>query len=289
MTTDDTLDGQAVRGVRDRSLVAAYEPHDLAQDHLEAKLQSHGFTVEQHGTDDRHADEIKLGHGPDILVKRDGVGVCYIEIKSKTDPTWIGRCNYRHYREYSSFAAEVNLPVFIWFALVDEDQETVDRTAFIEIEGDNDQISGDVLDITDEELVFHERHTEQLDDGYYTVEGDDCLNVRSDQQIVDEIPNVFGNRVVCLNEDQFRSWEWFLRRIDVDTDGQKPLDELFDAVEDLLAEQVFENPKYDIYQFRTQKGRAGPSLDGHTEINLRKGDDDVEVVVDGATIGTVSP
>ena len=212
----------SVQAVRDRSLVEAYEPHDFAQELLEQRLKRHGFTVEQHGDDARHADEILFGDGPDVAVyATDDDGgptelVAYIEVKSKENEKWYGRCNRRHFNEYVNFAAEVDVPVFIWFALVDADDGLCLRDDFFQVE-DTNQIDGEVID-TDTEIVFEYddlEHVTTTDEGreIHAVNKKDIINVSRGDQITAMIPSVHGNDVVCLNEDELRSTPFILSQL----------------------------------------------------------------------------
>jgi len=185
--------------------------------HLKARLQAHGFTVEDHGDDARHADEVYMGDGPDLKVYDDGELVAYIELKVKTSQEWFARCNRRHYNEYVNFTNEVDEPVFIWFALVDSETEQLHRSAFFEVE-DTDQIDGRVVDVTEQSMVFPEDAIEPVEGGpegtqYVAVDADDIAGVRPGDVIADEIPNVHGNDVLCLNEDDLRSMPHFLHRV----------------------------------------------------------------------------
>jgi hypothetical protein len=183
-----------------------------------------------------------LGHGPDLAISRPqrrytaneaGLGsqyidrqtgrfvsedtalelVAYIEIKTKTDPDWFGRCNLRHLREYVNFHNETDVPVFIWFCYVKEDTSVVHREAFVEIT-DMDQIQGRVVDVRDAELVFDEADIDHVnDDGLRKLEGTDAINVEPSDTITDFIPDVFGNDVVELNDKEYRSWPHFLHVI----------------------------------------------------------------------------
>jgi len=228
--------------VRDRSLEAAYETHDVGQEILESRLETHGFTVEQHGTDARHVDDVYLGEGPDLAIYRPhprytvndaGLGsqyidtqtgqfvseetamerVAYIEIKTKTDPEWFGFCNLRHLREYVNFHNETDVPVFIWFCFVKEDTSVVHREAFVEIT-DMDQIEGDVVDVRDEEIVFDEEDVDHVNDnGLRKLAGTDAINVDPSDTVVDFLPNIHGNDVVQLNDREYRSWPHFLHVI----------------------------------------------------------------------------
>lgn len=222
MTLEETnIDPEELQRVRDRSLEEAYEVHDIGQDMLIARLEASGFHVVEHGDDARHADEVFFGDGPDLAVYRDvdedGNPVdllCYIEIKCKEAVSWFGRCNRRHYNEYVNFSKEVETPVFIWFALVEQDSPVIHREAFVEVE-DSDQLSGKVHDVTEQEVVFHEKHCYELsaDSDLLAVEAEDLIEVRNGDIIVDGIPDVWGNDVIELDDDYFRSYAHVLYQI----------------------------------------------------------------------------
>lgn len=214
----DDLTVEQLHEVRDRPLDEAYETHDIGHTYLTAKLKRHGFVVEDHGDDARHADEVFYGEGPDIAIydsEDDSDPVAYIEIKVKTDPAWFGRCNLRHFGEYCSFSGEVDVPVFIWFALVDEDDEQIHREAFVEVDADSDPHK-EITDLSDGEVVFHEADVVEIDgdNDLQSVDGRDVVGVRRDERIVSMIPDVHGNDVVCLNDDDFRSWPHILWRLE---------------------------------------------------------------------------
>lgn len=230
--------------VRDRSLVDAYEVHDVGQAVLQSRLEASGFHVVQHGDDARHVDGVYYGDGPDLAVytvddgfevNNDGLGsqfietssgqfvppqtaltlACYIEIKCKESPEWFGRCNRRHYNEYVNFNNEVDVPVFIWFAYVDSDEELIHRDAFVEVE-DSGQLDGKVHDVTNEQIVFREDAINKLDAGtdLVSIEGTDVIEVRNGDIVVDGIPDVWGNDVIELADDHFRSYSHLLYRLD---------------------------------------------------------------------------
>jgi hypothetical protein len=221
MTLEETnLTEEQLMSVRDRSLEEAYEPHDVGQNLLESRLEAHGFTVIHHGDDARHADDVFFGDGPDIALYtcpenevEEEDPVAMVEVKTKEEPEWFGRLNKRHFKEYVSKASEVEVPVFLWFALVDTDEEAVLRDAFLEVE-DTSQIHSEVTDIAASEVVFHTDDVKQVADSLRVVEGGDVIGVRNNKVLVDGIPNVHGNDVVELNDDAFRSFPWFLHRVD---------------------------------------------------------------------------
>lgn len=227
MTLEDTgMTEQEVMAVRDRPLVEAYETHDVGMVHLKTRLQAHGFDVEDYGDDARHADEVFYGDGPDLKVYNgdsedrdtdDEELVAYIELKVKTSQEWFARCNRRHFNEYVNFTNEVDVPVFIWFALVDDETEQLHRSAFFEVE-DTDQIDGQTIDVSEQSVVFSAGVTEPVEGGdgdtqYLAVDADDIVGVRPSDVITDYIPSVHGNQVVCLNEDNLRSLPHFLHTV----------------------------------------------------------------------------
>jgi len=209
---------EALAEVRDRPLEEAYKTHDMAESILVSMFETHGYYCEQHGDDARHADEVFYGDGPDQAIYRGNACVpaeqplCYVEVKAKTDPEWFGRCNLRHFREYVQFARDTDVPVFIWFALIDEDDDQLHRDAFIEVE-DTGQISEDSVDITDTEVVFDIEDMQQANEELHYVEGSDIVRIHRNDLIVDFIPSVHGNNVVELNNKDFRSLPHVLNRL----------------------------------------------------------------------------
>lgn len=226
MTLEETnLSVEQLEEIRDRSLVDAYEVHDVGQEILEAKLEQLGFIVEPFGDDARHADEVLFGDGPDVAVyervgdevtvpdDREPLG--YIEIKTKELASWFGHCNLRHFREYVNFSNEVSAPVFIWFALVDAETERLKRDAFVEVT-DTDQIAGDVIDVSTQELVFYRDDIDPVTgtDNLCTLVGNDVIGISRQDTIVGYIPEVHGNEVIQLDDTDFLSWPGFQYRLD---------------------------------------------------------------------------
>jgi hypothetical protein len=219
MTEDVGMTEEELLNVRDRPLTESYEVHDVGYDFLVRRLTRHDLLVVDHGDDNRHVDDVIYGDGPDLAVHQTGEDgglgelLAYIEIKTKESPEWFGRCNERHFKEYVNFANEVDVPVFIWFALVDSEDERLLRDGFVRVET-RDQIEGDVIEVSERAVVFDPEDTYEIDDGYKAVDGDDVVGVRPRDDIVEYIPNVHGNDVLCLNEDQLRSFPHFLHIVE---------------------------------------------------------------------------
>lgn len=216
----ERLTPESLANVRDRSLEEAYESHDVATEILTSRLEAQGFYCEDHGDDARHVDEIFYGDGPDqavyenaVAARNDDEPLFYVEIKSKEDPEWFGRCNLRHFREYVQFARDSDVPVFIWFAYLDSATNQLHRDAFIEVR-DTDQISEDGVDISGTEVVFAEEDIHEANEDLRYVEGEDIVSIHRNDLIVDFIPFVHGNDVVELNHKEFRSLPHVLDKVD---------------------------------------------------------------------------
>jgi len=206
---------EEVQAVRDRSLAEAYQPHDVAEEILTQRLERHGFDVIQHGDEARHADQILFGEGPDKEITYNGETVAFIEVKSKEQAEWFGRCNLRHFKEYVNFSNEVDVPVMIWFGLVDAEDNICKRSGFFEVE-DTDQIDGDAQSV-ETEYAFYESDLEHVSETngetVLKVSHSDIINISPGDQIVETIPAVHGNEVVCLDENQLRSTPYILSQL----------------------------------------------------------------------------
>jgi hypothetical protein len=212
----DGLTEQSLMQVRDRTLAENYEAHDVAQEYFEKRCKELGITVVQHGDDARHADDVFFGDGPDTELRVDDERRAYTEVKSKrlsTGAEWFGRLNRRHYEEYQEFAREVDVPVVIFFALVEEQTGCIHRQAFVRV--DPETTIPDVYNVAEQDIVFDASAIETVDgsDDLRAVPCDAIQGVRRDGQIVDHIPSVKGNDVVAIDSDEFRSWPWLVHSV----------------------------------------------------------------------------
>lgn len=205
--------------VRDKPLKESYESHHVAKNVLVARLEhEYGFHVVEHGDEAPHAEEVFYGSGPDLLVYEDDTEeqlCCAIEIKSKNDEKaeWYGRLNRRHYNDYVAKAADMDVPFFLYFCLVDMDCGAITREGLLEVQGE--EIEGKVHEIEDGWVGFDNSNLEVIDEeeGISAVPASAITGVANKDEVVDGIPNVHGNDVVCLNEDKFRSLPWLLGRV----------------------------------------------------------------------------
>ena len=129
-----------------------YVPHDILQNYLVDRLSMIGLTTEQYGTDgDRsYQKNPESGYGPDLKVYAEDELAAYVEIKSKrldaNGDEWYGRLDKRHWEEYlygNNFdfdgAKNEDVPVVIFFGVVDDSTGVIVRDGFIPVE-DEDQV-----------------------------------------------------------------------------------------------------------------------------------------------------
>lgn len=231
MTLRETdLDVESVMQVRDRSLEDAYEVHDEAQDMLEQRVEEGPYQTVQHGDEAPEAEEIYFGDGPDIAVYPQGQDpentdpLAYVEVKSKEwrdgdGAEWFCRCNRRHWNHYVNFAKQTDVPTYVYFALMDTEQVFLRREAFVEVT-DREQYEGDVTDLSEkEELLVKE---EDIDFDYngagagmdlVSIDPEDIFGISRGTQLVNGIPEVWGNSVVSLDETDCRSFGHFLNEL----------------------------------------------------------------------------
>ncbi len=137
-------------------------PHDLLQDYLIDRFSMIGLETEQFGYDGgRGVDDAAYAYGPDMKVYADGELVAYIEIKSKrldaNGDDWYARLDKDHWEQYMyghdfgfDGAKGEDVPVVIYFGVVDEDNGVIVRDGFIPVESeeqvqDGFRLGGDIV------------------------------------------------------------------------------------------------------------------------------------------------
>lgn len=128
-----------------------YNIHDVLQNYFETNVELAGLEVEHYGTDDRHAN-LRRGYGPDLAVYNADELLCYVEVKSKrlSSDDWYGRLDRHSWEDYLygdedgffNGAKEVDVPVFLYFGVVDEDKDDVIRDGFIQIDDEDQVVEG---------------------------------------------------------------------------------------------------------------------------------------------------
>jgi len=119
-----------------------------------------------------------------------------VDVKTKSSQDWMGIFNERHLVKYARWAALYDVPVVVFFTLVDEDTETVGTDSF-------------VVEIPpfDEYEQYYRHYAKDGVDAHFYLDSTDT--------IVDDCPIVkrtFGandaNRVVVCDENHYQSLEY---------------------------------------------------------------------------------
>ena len=121
MRRDENIKADELNRPEGNDLVSNYDKHDVGEQYIAILCESRGLRVENWGIDMRHDDgdgvifddkmDLKVYDGEDF------VGI--IEVKTKTNPRYIGSMNARHLDDYKDVAGEHEVPVFIVFLHVD--------------------------------------------------------------------------------------------------------------------------------------------------------------------------
>ncbi|WP_226041144.1 hypothetical protein [Natrinema sp. DC36] len=125
-------------------------------------------------------------------------GVC--DIKTKANPDWLGKFNLRHLTHYSYWAEAYDVPVFLYFTLVDlESEEVGERNIIMEVP--HDWYWGELA-----------RHYDSDDDLRLTY--GECKDAARDCPLVDRTfraPD--GNLVVSTNEDLYDNLDYITEKV----------------------------------------------------------------------------
>jgi hypothetical protein len=116
-----------------------------------------------------------------------------VDVKSKRSEDWLGVLNLRHFAHYAEWARQYDVPVFIYFTLVDMDDEEVGEQNIL--------VPVEPFERLDEYVEhFGSRSNTKLDWSAIT---DDCEIVERTWGARD------GNAVVKLDESAYRDFDWF--------------------------------------------------------------------------------
>lgn len=122
-------------------------------------------------------------------------GVC--DVKTKASRSWLGKFNLRHLAHYTEWADRYNVPVFLYFTMVDTDSESVGEEDFI-------------VPITPfenyETYVRHFDHSTSFKTDWRRIE-DDCPFVSDCFRAPD------GNPVVSVAEDARTNFDWLVENV----------------------------------------------------------------------------
>ena len=132
-------DAQRVDG---HTFESAYDAHDIAERHVTTHLEHMGFVVEPWGIDMREDDSVLGDDKMDLKVREQpsnppmdsGSLAGLMEVKTKRSEDWFGVVNRHHFRKYLARVHEHDVPGFIYMSLLDDDEESIVRDTFIEVE-----------------------------------------------------------------------------------------------------------------------------------------------------------
>jgi len=193
------------------TLESAYAKHDVGEAFFTGRCVEVGFTVEAWGIDMRGADEmiyddqmdLRLwrGVGDEVVANQpDGELAAVADVKTKANDDWMGICNLRHLVHYAEWAVEFDVPVFVFFTMVDADNDVVGDESFSVV------IDPDDIDYLDDYTEYYDR-----DVGYTDLT---LGNAAEDFDIVERVftaPD--GNTVVKLDEQYYTDTTTLLRDI----------------------------------------------------------------------------
>ena len=184
----------------DNDLQSNYILHDYAEAYFTGRIDQLGYHIEQWGIDQRQNDQtLTYDDKMDLRIwGEDGNidlrGVC--DIKSKSSERWLGLFNERHLVKYTNWADMYDVPVFVFFTLVDMDEDEVGRTNVV---------------VPIEPWDGYEKYVK-----HYQKSGPNAnFYLDTTSQIAEECPYVdrtFGandnNRVVVIDESYYQGWDW---------------------------------------------------------------------------------
>jgi len=119
-----------------------------------------------------------------------------VDVKTKANPDWLGVLNLRHLAHYAEHAAEYDVPVFLYFTMVDMDTETVgERNILVPVP-------------TDWEYEVIADHFDR--DTGFSLGWDELKATAATCPVVDRVfraPD--GNPVVKTDDSTYKDFEWF--------------------------------------------------------------------------------
>lgn len=210
------------------SLEANYELHDIGEDYFTGLMRKLGLVVENWGLDAREEDEnliydnkmdLRLwdplldGETPGVWPTEEVVhhyeeedamgvtidwklrGVC--DIKTKSSESWMGIFNLRHLAHYAHWSAEYDVPVFLYFSLVDTEKQSVGETT--------DVVPIEPWDGYEHYVDHYNRNSSYQIDTTDIV--DDCPYVERTFGADD------GNPVVVIDDDHCEGFEWIVENV----------------------------------------------------------------------------
>lgn len=145
MRRDTSQDPRDLRRPEGNDLETNYTKHDIGQAYVKSVLEQHGLQADEWGIDmrDDDGDGLVFDDKMDLMVYdmsqtrldgERGVMQAIVEVKVKTSEYWMMKLNHRHWLHYIDIAAEQDVPVFVVFLLVDDENEAVEETAWVRVD-----------------------------------------------------------------------------------------------------------------------------------------------------------
>jgi hypothetical protein len=124
-----------------------------------------------------------------------------VDVKAKSSPSWLGIFNLRHLAHYAHWSDVYDVPVVVYFALVDDDDQSVGREVFV--------CPIEPWDNYEDYVEHYNRDSNTFID---TVDiADDCPYVARTFGADD------GNPVVVVDESNRYDVDWLLRAMNDDS------------------------------------------------------------------------
>lgn len=226
MERDERLNPEDLQREEWNSLQNNYDKHDVGEAYFTGRMHQIGLLTENWGIDMRDDDEGGLifddkmdlrlwepdgdygeptfwpDHDLPESTHVEGLreyhlrGVC--DIKTKASQSWLGKFNLRHLAHYAYWADNYDVPVFLYFTLVDMENESVgEKNIIVNVPAFENHY----------DYVRHFDH-------------DDGFSMPVMQHIIDDCPivaNTFrapdGNPVVELDRDAYHDFDWVVENV----------------------------------------------------------------------------
>lgn len=225
MERDRRLDAEDLQREEWNNLKNNYDKHDIGEAYFTGRMDQIGLEIENWGIDMRDDDQgglifddkmdLRLWEPqgnfgqPNFWPSGDLVhhheetprqyelrGIC--DIKTKANPDWLGTFNLRHLAHYAYWADNYEVPVFLYFTLVDMDAEKVgEKNIVVEVPAFDNYY----------DYVMHFDHDEDYSFNVMADIADDCPIVDRAFRAPD------GNPVVSLDESAYNDFDYLVENV----------------------------------------------------------------------------
>lgn len=143
MRRDESTTPDELQRPKGNSLLENYDLHDEGEREFVRRIESIGLVVEPWGIDMRHdggAEGIIYDSAMDFWVKtQEGELAALVDVKTKSNPRYMGRFNLRHLYDYQEHAEREDVPVFVVMFQVDKQSGDIqDEFVYQVLPGDED-------------------------------------------------------------------------------------------------------------------------------------------------------